>query len=126
MSAAAVPAVVEASPSLLAAGFGRRAGAKLIDYALFWVLGLIAAVITGFVLAVLAKLGIAPHDWARRLGKIGMLHSLAYGLTGATLYGVVCEAICGTTVGKWMLGLRVVTPEAGRVGFIAALIRNLA
>jgi uncharacterized RDD family membrane protein YckC len=105
--------------------FLRRGCARLIDFGFLIAVGLVAGVIAGIALALLAALGHAPADWVSEVRKVGFLHNLVWGLISSTLYATTCEALGATTLGKVLLGLRVATPEGTRIGAGAALIRNL-
>ncbi|HEU4951902.1 MAG TPA: RDD family protein [Holophagaceae bacterium] len=64
---------------------------------------------------------------AETLHRQGLLHAVAW-RTLALGLGVFLEAAwlawVGTTPGKWFFGLRVLRPDGGRIGYVAALRRS--
>lgn len=42
-----------------------------------------------------------------------------------TCYYVLAESLTGTTVGKWLVGIRVVEEDGGQISFGAAVVRNI-
>jgi uncharacterized RDD family membrane protein YckC len=102
-------------------GFFRRAGACLIDLAviilLFALMGLMAYI--GY------KVGLAAHDrlisWSNAAPLMTYLTFAWVGL--ATAYFVVFHAMEGQTIGKWLLGLRVVGEGQTRLTHRRALLR---
>lgn len=91
------------------AGVGHRGAARLIDI-----------VIVGALLAVaLQLLGFLPATPA-------LVSQLIVGFLLIFGYPIVAETFFrGRTVGKWAMGLRTVTLEAGPIGFREAFIRSL-
>jgi uncharacterized RDD family membrane protein YckC len=102
-------------------GFFRRAGASLIDFVmiilLFTLMGIMAYV--GF------KVGLAAHDrpisWSNAAPLMSFLTFAGMGLT--TAYFVVFHGMEGKTIGKWLLGLRVVSMDQAALTYRQALLR---
>ena len=102
-------------------GFFRRAGACLIDLVviilLFTLMGLMAYI--GY------KVGLAAHDrlisWSNAAPLMTYLSFAWVGLT--TAYFVVFHGMEGQTIGKWLLGLRVVGEGRARLTHRRALLR---
>jgi uncharacterized RDD family membrane protein YckC len=102
-------------------GFFRRAGACLIDLMviilLFALMGLMAYI--GY------KVGLAAHDrlisWTNAAPLMTYLSFAWVGLT--TAYFVVFHGMEGQTIGKWLLGLRVVGEGQARLTHRRALLR---
>lgn len=102
-------------------GFFRRAGAGLIDIVmvilLFAVMGIMAYI--GY------KVGLAAHDrsisWSNGAPLMTFLTFAGMGL--ATAYFVVFHGMEGKTIGKWLLGLRVVGADQGSLTYRQALLR---
>ena len=102
-------------------GFFRRAGACLIDLVviilLFTLMGLMAYI--GY------KVGLAAHDrlisWSNAAPLMTYLSFAWVGLT--TAYFVVFHGMEGQTIGKWLLGLRVVGEGQERLTHRRALLR---
>jgi len=95
-------------------GVGRRFVATLVDLILFLIVFVVVAVVSGN---------------AQASGG-----SVSASLTGAPalildilffLYYIVLEAVLGATLGKLLLGLRVVNVDGSRIGWGASIIRNL-
>ena len=86
-------------------GVGRRAVATIIDSILF--------ILFGFVLA-----------FASGGGDPGTLVNLLFIVVGFGYY-IVLEKVMGATLGKKMMGLRVVTKEGEPIGWMASVIRNV-
>jgi uncharacterized RDD family membrane protein YckC len=134
-----VVAVPETPPRRPRAGFWRRAAATLLDAlflaAVWWAvsLGLLAA--TGVLAAVRAQLPAVSGDPAALFQLVGSALSPHLPLfavaqlvffPAAVLYQPLCHALWGKTLGKKVLGLRLVTAGGGRVGLGRALARYLA
>ena len=86
-------------------GVGRRAVATIIDSILF--------ILFGFVLA-----------FASGGGDAGTLVNILFIVVGFGYY-IVLEKVMGATLGKKMMGLRVVTKEGEPIGWMASVIRNV-
>jgi uncharacterized RDD family membrane protein YckC len=95
-------------------GVGRRSVATLVDAILYLIVFVVVAVVSGN---------------ARASGG-----SASASLSGAPalilvillfLYYIVLEAVLGATLGKLLLGLRVVNVDGSRIGWGASIIRNL-
>ena len=105
-------------------GFFRRAGAFLIDLLmvilLFALMGIMAYV--GY------KVGLAGHDrvlsWSNAAPLVSYLTFACVFLTVA--YFVVFHGMEGKTIGKWLLGLRVVNSDLSPPTYRQALLRWLA
>lgn len=91
------------------AGLGHRGAARLID-----ILIVIAMLVVGTLF-----LGLLPPTPA-------LVTQVIFGFLVIFGYPIVAETYFrGRTIGKWVLGLRTVTLEAGPVGFREAFIRSL-
>ena len=99
---------VHGGRTLAYASFGRRLAAALLDSA-FWVIG-IAFFFPGFLF----------ED-----SEAGAAIAALLLLTAWFNYFAVCEWRFGQTVGKNMLGLRVMAVDGGRLSWNAAALRNL-
>jgi uncharacterized RDD family membrane protein YckC len=91
-------------------GVGWRAVATIIDLVIVYILGYLVALVLGGTTASGFELQGAP-------ALIWMLLSL--------LYYVGLEATLGATLGKLVLGLRVVTTDGAPITWSTALVRNL-
>ncbi len=121
------PQIDEASSAPVAevrwGGFFRRAWALVVD--LIVVLAL--ALIMGFLSYVGYKVGLSAHGrtvtWENLRPLIVLLGWAAIGL--ATIYFVLFHGMNGKTIGKWLLGLRVVGAERGVITYRRAFLRWL-
>lgn len=106
-------------------GFGRRAGGRVIDMVTHQILAVVAGVIAGVTIAVLEAGGIVPSGSIQSMGKHGFLFNMLAGSL-ASLVGTAAQtAICGASVGKAILGMRVVRLDGSRPGLGASLVREL-
>ncbi len=97
---------------LVAGGFGARAAARLIDFAL--TVGMLSPAVA------LIWLVSSPEHMPLWL----MAYLIVGGLVVA-IYPVVAEAKYGTTIGKRLFGLRVVRESGSRISTGQAIVRNL-
>lgn len=101
------------------AGLGRRFWALAVDVLLFFA---IFVPVTRMVKGVWL-MSASDHRWANGLFITDPLCILF--LLLMLLYFVLLEGRLGATLGKWVLGLRVVGPEGGRPGLLRSAQRNL-
>ncbi len=106
------------------AGPARRVCAYLLDFVLCWTSLLLIAL----VLALLAYGSAAVSKASNELSgfaaaSIGIFLFLMFCVEW--VYFVVCEGRWGTTPGKRLMGLRVVTTEGRPIGFSEAALRNI-
>lgn len=118
-------ATVQAPTSENAVPFGPRAGARVIDLVVAQVAGTVGGAMAGITLALLALSGLGRSDWAQHLNLGFGLNLVVGGLAGVAGHAVSL-VVCGTTLGKRLLGLRVVTTDGRRPGIVAAVVRELA
>jgi uncharacterized RDD family membrane protein YckC len=97
---------------LEAASFGRRAAAKLVD------VGAAAAIVIPVVCALFFMV---PRDF--KLFVIGPGFGL--GVMGFMAYVILAEARTGQTIGKRMLGLRVVRESGAQISLGQSVVRQL-
>jgi len=102
-------------------GFFRRALACLIDIAMIFLL----CAVMGAMAYIGYKVGLSAHHRSLTWHNAGPLLSfLTLAWMGlATAYFVVFHGMEGKTIGKWLLGLRVVGAERQPVGYRQALLR---
>jgi uncharacterized RDD family membrane protein YckC len=104
-------------------GFFRRAGAFLIDIVVILALGSVM-----FFLSYIGyKVGLSAHarvvTWERAAPLIFLLTWGSIGL--ATTYFVVFHGLAGKTIGKWLLGLRVIGDDQRSITYRRAFLRWL-
>lgn len=115
------PAPEGAAKEVRWGGFFRRAGACLIDLAVVTLLAVVMGVMayTGY------KVGLAAHNrpisWERAAPLLSYL-TFAYAVL-ISAYFVLFHGMEGKTVGKWLLGLRVVGEGRSPIGYRCALLR---
>jgi uncharacterized RDD family membrane protein YckC len=97
-----------AAVPLVSASFGDRAAAKVIDVLLFVVIG-------------------APLTWLVWRGTVGPWFAFVPGLLAFAFwfYTVFAEYLYGQTLGKYLLGLRVVRESGARITLGQAVVRQL-
>jgi len=102
-------------------GFFRRAVACLIDLVMIALL----SALMGVTAYIGYKVGLAAHDrfisWNSAAPLVSFLTLAWMGLT--TAYFVVFHGMEGKTIGKWLLGLRVVGAEQSPITYRRALLR---
>ena len=121
------PQIDEASSAPVAAvrwgGFFRRGWALVVDLIVVLALALIMA----FLSYVGYKVGLSAHGrtvtWDNLRPLIALLKGGAIGL--ATIYFVLFHGINGKTIGKSLLGLRVVGADRGAITYRRAFLRWL-
>lgn len=94
---------------------GWRIVAALVDFIPLTILFLVMATILGDV----EKQGLSFNA---SLGGLQTLHFAGLAL----VHYVLMEGVCGTTLGKMMLGLKVIKLDGGRYGWKSALTRNIS
>jgi uncharacterized RDD family membrane protein YckC len=104
-------------------GFIRRACAMVIDLIVVSALVLVL----GFLIYIGYKVGLSAHGRAVSWGnETPLLIFFSWGGIGlATVYFVLFHGMEGKTIGKWLLGLKVVGKEQGTITFRRAFIRWL-
>lgn len=113
-----------AVPQVLGGGFFRRTCAFTIDIAIIFALSIVMSCISyiGY------KVGLSAH--ARSVvgqHSMPLFVLLTWGSFGlATAYFVVFHGLDGKTIGKWLLGLRVVGAERQSITYRRAFLRWLA
>ncbi|MFZ5440069.1 MAG: RDD family protein [Myxococcota bacterium] len=105
-------------------GFGRRAGGRIIDVVVSQGAGLMAGVIAGLVLAILEAAGLARAGWLERFDH-GFGFNFLSGTSASVLGAAVSTWLGGATVGKALLGMRVIRTDGQRAGLGANLLREL-
>ena len=109
--------------TLQGVSFWPRAFARVIDFAVHYLVAFIAGTLFGFLLTIAA--GGQPPIWILRR----MLHIrfpvFVAGLLGSTAYQVGCTSVHGSTLGKLVLSLRVVQDDGTRCRLKSAIIREL-
>ena len=108
-------------PEVQWGGFLRRGCAFVVDIVVIWVL----SIAMFFMCYVGYKVGLSAHgrtlNWEHSTPFFVLF---TWGWIGlATAYFVVFHSMEGKTIGKWLLGLRVVTAERGTVTYRRALLR---
>ncbi len=107
-------AQVQAQTQVQYVGVGRRFVATLVDSILYLIVFVVVAVVSG---NAQASGGSASASLS---GAPALILDILF-----FLYYIVLEAVLGATLGKLLLGLRVVNVDGSRIGWGASIIRNL-
>jgi uncharacterized RDD family membrane protein YckC len=100
------------------ASWQSRLGAALIDYA-------VVSAAIGLVAGVSGALSGTASLWSHGTTSRPVLLLEGALLLAFAAYNLICEATFGATLGKRLLGLRVVAYGGGRPGIVAVVVRNL-
>lgn len=103
-----------AAAQLQYVGVGRRFVATLIDAILYLIVFAVVAVVSGHSQA---SGGSASASLS---GAPALIIDILF-----FLYYIVLEAVLGATLGKLLLGIRVVNVDGSRIGWGASIIRNI-
>jgi uncharacterized RDD family membrane protein YckC len=105
---------VQAQTQVQYVGVGRRFVATLVDAILYLIVFVVVAVVSG---NTQASGGSASASLS---GAPALILDILF-----FLYYIVLEAVLGATLGKLLLGIRVVSVDGSRIGWGASIIRNL-
>jgi uncharacterized RDD family membrane protein YckC len=100
------------------ASWQSRLGAALIDYA-------VVSAAIGLVAGVSGALSGTASLWSHGTTSRPVLLLEGALLLAFAAYNLICEAAFGATLGKRLLGLRVVAYGGARPGIVAVVVRNL-
>jgi uncharacterized RDD family membrane protein YckC len=107
-------------------GFGRRVLARLIDFVVHSLVGLVVGVMTGLLVMIGAAFrGVEPDHTVALISADSSLGFVA-GLLGATAMHVLAEWLHGSTLGKRVCGITVIHEDGGPADFLGVVKRNLA
>ena len=114
------------TPVLEGAGFGIRAVARIIDTGIHFVVGLVTGAVVGLVVGLAAVLREVPPEPALdALADTGPLGYLA-AMTGSVLMHTASEGLHGSTLGKRVCGLIVISAAGTPASLTGALKRSIA
>jgi uncharacterized RDD family membrane protein YckC len=118
------PQIEEPSHDVRWGGFFRRACAFIVD----WIIVLALALIMEFLIYIGYKVGLSAHGRSVTWETVSRLFPLVvFGMIGlTTIYFVLFHGMEGKTIGKWLLGLKVVGKEQGTITFRRAFLRWVA
>lgn len=108
------------------ARFWRRAAARLIDAAVHWLLGFIAAFGTAVYFVVMERLTGNSSAVSLRNMRRMTFTGLALVLLAYILYGAISEGLHGSTLGKRLLGMVVLREDKTPCGILAGAGRWIA
>lgn len=114
-----------AAPEVEYAGFWVRAGARIIDTILLTVLSAIVGMILGIIGGILQAVGMLDPAWLTRVQGVSLLGYL-FGTLGFISYHALSEWLGGASIGKLILGLRVMNEDLQPCTFGGGLIRSAA
>lgn len=126
LSAGAVPSTPYAHLALDYVGFGKRAGARIIDTIVHFGVGLFSGLIAGVVVAIIAMLTHTSTDAAlARMQDTGAV-AFVMGLLGSVLYHSIMEGLHGSSIGKMMVGIVVLREDGRPCRYVQAIGRSFA
>lgn len=103
--------------------FAPRAGARIVDVVVHWMIGLFAGRLFRFM--VLFSSAGHPPLWVLIRMSRGRGFIFIGSLLGIICYEVISTTICGSSLGKRMCSLQVLQDDGSPCGFRSALIREL-
>ena len=104
-------------------GFWPRVLARIIDFVILYLLGIIAGIIFAALLSIAA--GGRPPAWVlRRMSQMSVTLFLA-GAFGSLAYQVICTSVSGRTLGKLLLSMQVVKDDGSPCRLKSAVLREL-
>jgi uncharacterized RDD family membrane protein YckC len=113
-----------AQPAVVGAGFRIRALARVIDTVFGLAVGRVAGSAALVVLLDLEALSVSHPGWRLRIMHERMLLML-FGLVGVILYHTVCEGLHGSTLGKFVCGLNVLSEDCTPCCLWPAFVRSV-
>jgi uncharacterized RDD family membrane protein YckC len=105
-------------------GFGRRAGGRVIDLLGAQAAGFGGGIVAAIVLAVLEAAGVVRSGWLQRFDH-GLGFNFLTGTSAAFLGAAISGWVGGASLGKAILGMRIVSTDGRRAGLGANLKREL-
>lgn len=121
LAASAVPSTSLQASGYETVGFGKRAGARILDMVIHFGVGLGSGLFVALVLVVASAVtGTEPE-----IGKSSVL-AFVLSLFGSILYESICEGLHGSTAGKYLLGLVVLREEGRPCTYVQAVGRAFA
>jgi uncharacterized RDD family membrane protein YckC len=117
--------ITDTEPVIEGAGFWIRALARLLDTVYGYLLGAFSGVLGAITLLILQSLSIVEPRWQARVAH-GRWLLILTSLLGGICYHTICEGMCGASMGKLGLGLRVLSEDCSPCRLKQALIRSLA
>lgn len=113
-------------PEHAAGGFGVRFAGRLIDMVVSMASGCVAGGFAGVFLGVLTAMGVMSSSWQTETGS-RLMTNVVVGMFATIGAHTFAEGVAGTSVGKLVLGYRVVMVATGEPCTMgAALLRTLA
>lgn len=107
--------------------FERRLSARLIDIVVSYVAGACAGVAAVVALVILVRVGSVPQSALEGLQSTGEgWVGWVMGTLASIAYHGICEGLHGGTIGKAMLGIRVIGFDGRPRGLVGGLIRSFA
>jgi uncharacterized RDD family membrane protein YckC len=114
----------EQDGTIAGVGFWPRAGARLIDIIVHYVIALFTGMFIGIAL-VAANHGHADPVLFAKLRHTGFT-GFAFALLGSVAYHIVCVTLHGSTLGKMLLSMVVVQEDGSSCRLKGAVIREFA
>ena len=126
LSAGAVASTPYAELGLQYVGFGKRAGARIIDTIVHFGVGIVSGLFAGVMVAIYSMASGTPLD--PMLAKMQDTGAAAFILSmfGSILYDSIMEGLHGSTIGKMLLGIVVLREDGRPCTYVQAIGRSFA
>lgn len=112
--------------AIIGVGFWPRAGARIIDMVVHYLVGLLTGFAIGILILIYALATAQPvAPLIQKLGHMGVAGFIG-SLLGSLAYHTICESAHGSTLGKLLLSFVVVQEDGSPCKFRAAAVRSLA
>ena len=126
LSAVAVPPTPYAHLALDYVGFGKRAGARIIDFVVHFGVALVAGFSAGIMVLIYATVtSTSAEPLLAKMGSSGAL-GFVLSLFGSVLYDSIMEGLYGSTIGKQILGIVVLREDGRPCTYVQAIGRSFA
>jgi uncharacterized RDD family membrane protein YckC len=107
------------------AGWGIRAGARIIDNIVGLVVGAVGGAIGGVIVGVLGAMGVLGENWQALIGQQSAGAFLLSAIGGLS-YHTIAEGLGGASIGKLVCGLRTIGTDGRPCSLAGAFKRSLA
>lgn len=122
----AAGAVPEDRSGFVYVGWGTRAGARILDMVLHFGVSITVGVFMGIVLAIASQMGVTGAATLLERLQTDTVASKFLAIFGFILYTSICEGLFGSTAGKYITGLVVLSEDGAPASYTQAVGRSFA